>query len=233
MTVLIRSFSFLLLVTGFAALLSGCAKPTIAEIKDIPPADKPLPQPQTEETATLVVAGGCFWCTEIIFEELKGVKSVVSGYAGGTKDDAKYGLVAAGRTDHAESIEITYDPDVISYTKLLEIFFAVHDPTQLNRQDPDVGRQYRSAIFFASDEEKATAKAYIEKLNDSQVFDKPIATTLEPLKQFYPAEEYHQDYVARYLENPSGDFHVSYVRAYSLPKLEKFRKQFKELRKKQ
>jgi len=169
-----------------------------------------------------VLAGGCFWCTEAVFEQLKGVKSVVSGYAGGRAQTARYDVVSSGRTDHAEAIEITYDPAKISYGKLLKVFFSVaHDPTQLNRQGPDHGRQYRSAVFYSSGEQKKVAEAYIKQLTAAGVFSDPIVTELEPLDKFYPAEEYHQDFVAR---NPAQ----GYVRAYALPKVQKTKKAFRE-----
>ncbi len=170
--------------------------------------------------AQAVFAGGCFWCTEAVFEQLDGVADVTSGYAGGTAADADYRTVSSGRTDHAEAIRITYDPARITYEKLLEVFFTVaHDPTQLNRQGPDTGRQYRSAVFYANDAEKAAAEAYIQKLQKSGKFDRPIVTTLEPLDAFYPAESYHQDYVRLHPGDP-------YVRINALPKVEKARQRF-------
>lgn len=169
-----------------------------------------------------VLAGGCFWCTEAVFEQLKGVKSVVSGYAGGTERTAHYDVVSSGSTDHAEAIEITYDPAKISYGKLLKVFFSVaHDPTQLNRQGPDHGRQYRSALFYSDGEQKRVAEAYIKQLTEAGVFSDPIVTELEPLDKFYPAEQYHQDFVVR---NPAQ----GYVRAYALPKVRKVKKSFRE-----
>lgn len=177
--------------------------------------DAPATQPQSR---TAVFAGGCFWCTEAVFEQLEGVTNVVSGYAGGTADDANYEVVSAGQTKHAEVIQITYDPAAIQYGKLLQVFFdTAHDPTQLNAQGPDRGTQYRSAIFYQSDAEKEYAQAYINKLDEAGVFDKPIATTLEPLDAFYPAEQYHQDFVKL---NPNH----GYVRAQAIPKVEKTRK---------
>jgi len=157
-----------------------------------------------QSSAQVVLAGGCFWCTEAVFEAVPGVSDVVSGYAGGTKEDADYDKVSAGSTAHAEAIKITYDPSKVSFGNLLKIFFAAaHDPTQLNRQGPDSGKQYRSAIFFADDEQKRVAEAYIKQLSDVKTFDKPIATTLEKLDTFYPAEEYHQDFVKR---NPNHGY---------------------------
>ena len=171
-------------------------------------------------------AGGCFWCTEAVFEELAGVDKVVSGYAGGTAETAKYRVVGEGRTDHAESIEITFDPSRISYGQLLKVFFSVaHDPTQVNRQGPDWGRQYRSAIFFSNAEQKRVADAYIAQLNAAKVFSSPIATQVAPLAKFYVAEDYHQDYVKLNPRQP-------YVVANSLPKVEKVRKTYPDWLKK-
>ncbi len=192
------------------------------------PAHAPIPatdfSPAVNEAghATAVFAGGCFWCTEAVFEQLKGVSDVVSGYAGGTAETAEYKAVSAGRTDHAEVIQITFDPQAITYAELLKVFFTVaHDPTQLNRQGPDHGKQYRSAVFYQSPEEKAAVKAYIAQLEDAKVYADPIVTTLEPLDAFYPAEQYHQDYVKH---NPAQP----YVRYNALPKVEKVREKFPE-----
>ena len=170
-----------------------------------------------------VFAGGCFWCTEAVFEQLEGVTAVVSGYAGGREDTADYRKVSSGATDHAEVIKITYHPDQITYGQLLKVFFTVaHDPTQVDRQGPDVGRQYRSAIFYQDEQEKQAAAAYIQQLEESNLFSKPIATTLEPLDAFYPAEDYHQDYVKH---NPGN----GYVRYNALPKVDKVRAKFPEI----
>jgi len=170
--------------------------------------------------ATAVFAGGCFWCTEAVFEQLEGVTEVVSGYAGGSAQTANYNAVSAGRTDHAEAIRITFDPQKIRYAELLKVFFTVaHDPTQLNRQGPDVGRQYRSAVFYQSPEEKTAVEAYIAQLREAKVYNDPIVTTLEPLDAFHPAEGYHQDYVK---QNPAQP----YVRFNALPKVEKVREKF-------
>ncbi len=186
-----------------------------------------FPDPKTDLEAvgaehSIVLAGGCFWCTEAVFEQLNGVKNVVSGYAGGTADTARYDAVSAGGTRHAEAIRITYDPSKISYGALLKVFFSVaHDPTQLNRQGPDWGKQYRSAVFYASADEKKVAQAYIAQLTEARIFDKKIVTTLEPLEKFYPSEEYHQDYVAR---NPMQP----YVLMNARPKVNKVRKEYAE-----
>src|SRR5579859_2081728 len=175
---------------------------------------------------TAVFAGGCFWCTEAVFEQLAGVDKVVSGFSGGDAASAHYEIVSSGKTNHAESIEITYDPAKITYGTLLKVFFSVaHDPTQLNRQGPDYGRQYRSAIFYKDAEQKRIAEAYIKQLEEAKVFHKPIVTEVAELKGFYPAEEYHQHFVQRHPNHP-------YVVVNALPKLEKLKKQFPGLVKK-
>jgi peptide-methionine (S)-S-oxide reductase len=172
---------------------------------------------------TMVLAGGCFWCVEGVFEQIPGVTDVVSGYAGGSEKEASYETVSSGGTNHAEVVQITYDPAQTSYGKLLKIFFSLaHDPTQLNRQGPDYGKQYRSAIFYANDDEKRVAEAYINQLTEAKVFDDPIVTTLEPLEKFYPAEEYHQDFAQR---NPNQ----GYIRQQALPKIEKTKKAVKDM----
>ncbi|MEM9417838.1 MAG: peptide-methionine (S)-S-oxide reductase MsrA [Planctomycetota bacterium] len=211
-----------MLLTCFAGF--ACSRPSHAAT-DLPAPEVDLQVEASDEpqAAIAVLAGGCFWCTEAVFEELEGVSSVVSGYAGGTEDDANYKGVSAGITDHAEVIAITYDPGVISYGQLLQVFFAVaHNPTHVNRQGNDVGRQYRSAVFFASEDEKRVAEAYIAQLTAANVFDAPIATTLEPLTRFFPAEDYHQNYAALNPRQP-------YVAYTSLPKVDKLRKQFPDL----
>ncbi len=172
---------------------------------------------------TAVFAGGCFWCTEAVFEQLAGVKNVISGYAGGTAEQAHYEMVGSGSTGHAESIQITYDPAKITYGQLLKVFFSVaHDPTQLNKQGPDSGKQYRSAIFYSGAGQKRVAEAYIKQLNDAKVFAKPIATEVTELKKFYPAEAYHQDFVANHPTHP-------YVVVNALPKLDKLKKAYPAL----
>ena len=177
-------------------------------------------------TQTAVLAGGCFWGVEAVFENLKGVTNVVSGYAGGSKNTAHYEMVGSGRTGHAESVQITYDPSQISYGRLLQVYFSVaHDPTELNRQGPDEGTQYRSEIFYSSEDQKRVAEAYIQQLNQAKVFRRAVVTKLEPLAGFYPAEGYHQDFLAR---NPSHP----YIVYNDMPKLSQLKKQFPELTKK-
>ena len=172
---------------------------------------------------TAVLAGGCFWCTEAVFEQVLGVEKVTSGYAGGERKTAHYDLVSAGKTDHAEAIEIVFDAARISYGQILKVFFSVaHDPTQLDRQGPDWGRQYRSAIFWRDAEQKKIAEAYIEQLTAAKTFSKPIVTELNELKEFHAAEGYHQDFVKRNASHP-------YVVVNALPKVKKLSKEFPTL----
>jgi methionine-S-sulfoxide reductase len=169
-----------------------------------------------------ILAGGCFWCTEAAFEQLKGVKSVESGYIGGDASTANYEAVCTGRTGHAEAIRITYDPAQISYDRLLDVFFDAHDPTTLNRQGADVGTQYRSAIFTSDPAEIEAARAKIAELTEGRKFATPIVTTIEPATPFYLAEDYHQDFAA---QNPNHP----YIRGVSYPKVCKVRKQHGDL----
>jgi peptide-methionine (S)-S-oxide reductase len=171
----------------------------------------------SSELATL--AGGCFWCLEAVFEELRGVERVVSGYAGGDTTNPTYEQVCTGTTGHAEVVQVTFDPAVVSYRELLEVFFTIHDPTTPDRQGNDIGTQYRSAIFFHSSEQQAMAKTVIADLTAQQVWDDPIVTEVVPLTVFYPAEEYHQHYFAR---NPTQ----GYCQAIVAPKVARFRKMF-------
>jgi peptide-methionine (S)-S-oxide reductase len=176
------------------------------------------------QTATL--AGGCFWCLEAVYDEIKGVHSVESGYAGGHTDNPSYRDVCNGDTGHAEVVQVHFDPSVVSYRDLLNVFFAIHDPTTLNRQGADVGTQYRSAIFYHDEEQKKIAEELIKDLNTQQIWDRPIVTQVEKLDTFYMAEDYHQEYFAR---NP----YQPYCMAVVAPKVSKFRKHFLELLKKQ
>jgi peptide methionine sulfoxide reductase msrA/msrB len=171
---------------------------------------------------TAVFAGGCFWCTEAVFQELEGVLDVTSGYTGGSKETANYRRVCQGDTGHAESIRITYDPRRITYDKLLDVFFDAHDPTQLDRQGNDVGTQYRSAIFYAGDDERRAAEAKIASLTAKGAFHRPIATTLEPFAEFFPAEQYHQDYVQKHPDEP-------YIQSQAVPKVCKVREKHREV----
>ena len=169
-----------------------------------------------------VFAGGCFWCTEAVFDELRGVESVVSGYAGGTTKNPTYEQVCSGQTGHAEVIKIEFDPSLISFRDLMTVFFATHDPTTLNRQGNDTGTQYRSAIFYANEEQKQQAAAFIQELEAAQAFKSPVVTTIEPLTEFYPAEDYHQKF---YANNP----YQPYCQYTIPPKLTKLHKQFSQL----
>jgi peptide-methionine (S)-S-oxide reductase len=164
-----------------------------------------------------VLAGGCFWCVEAVYKNLEGVSSVKSGYAGGSAETADYETVSTGTTNHAEAVEVLYDPSRISYGQILKVFFSIaHDPTQLNRQGPDTGRQYRSAVFYVDEEQKRVVDAYIDQLNKAHVFDAPIVTEVTPLKAFFEAETYHQDYAARNPSNP-------YIVYNAQPKVTKLR----------
>jgi peptide-methionine (S)-S-oxide reductase len=172
---------------------------------------------------TAVLSGGCFWGVQGVFQHVRGVERVVAGYAGGEKATAQYETVSSGNTGHAESVKITFDPALISYGQILQIAFSVvHDPTQLNRQGPDVGTQYRSAIFYDDDNQKHIAQAYIAQLDQSHAFPRPIVTRVDALRGFYPAEDYHQDYL---IHNPTQP----YIALYDIPKIENFRKTFPEL----
>ena len=165
------------------------------------------------------LAGGCFWCLEAIFNELRGVEKVVSGYSGGTVPDPSYQEVCTGTTGHAEAVQITYDPRIISFKELLEVFFTIHDPTSLNRQGADVGTQYRSVIYYHTQEQKEIAKEVIANIEAEKIWDAPIVTEITQFKAFYPAENYHQEY---FLHNPGQP----YCRVVIEPKVAKFRKQF-------
>jgi len=176
-----------------------------------------LNQGKYTEVATLT--GGCFWCLEAVFAELKGMDKVVSGYTGGKVANPSYHEVCTGKTGHAEAVQITFDPGVISYKEILEVFFQIHDPTTLNRQGADVGTQYRSAIFYHNDEQKAIAEQMIKELNAAKVWKSPIVTEVKPLVAFYPAEDYHQDYFSQNTSQP-------YCQVIIAPKLAKFRKHY-------
>ena len=197
---MIRSFLLCFIMAGFFIL-----SPAYADA------------PRTE---TVVLAGGCFWGVEAVFEHTKGVTNVVSGYAGGAADTAQYDIVSTGTTGHAESVQVTYDPAQVSLDQLLDIYFKVaHNPTELNFQGPDHGTQYRSAIFFATPEQKKVAGDKIAALTQAHAFDAPIVTALEPLEKFYPAEEYHQDFAARNPQHP-------YIVRHDAPKVENLKKAF-------
>jgi peptide-methionine (S)-S-oxide reductase len=166
-----------------------------------------------------VLGGGCFWCTEAVFSQIKGVEKVEPGYSGGKLENPTYEQVSTGKTGHAEVVQITFDPDVISYKEILEIFFSTHDPTTLNRQGPDVGTQYRSVIFHRNEQQKAITEQVIKEMSEANVWEKPIVTQLEPLRMFYPAEDYHKDYFKRHPEQ-------AYCTLVIAPKLAKLREHY-------
>lgn len=212
-----------ILVTSLLAATPGCktANAIAGSALPNPVIDAPLAATKGEQTA--VVAGGCFWGVQAVFEHVKGVISVRAGYSGGDADTAHYEMVSAGNTGQAESVRIKYDPSRISYGQLLKVYFAVaHDPTELNRQGPDTGPQYRSAIFFSTEEQKKIADAYIAQLNKAGVFKRPIVTQVVALKAFYEAEAYHQDYAVNHPDEP-------YIAINDLPKVTELRKQLPEL----
>ena len=216
-TALFLGSAFLILGTSLACNSANASATTIPN----PVLDVPLTSVKGEQTA--VLAGGCFWGVEAVFEHVKGVIKVTSGYSGGAADTAQYGTVSTGETGHAESVRIVYDPSQISYGQLLKVFFSVaHDPTELNRQGPDTGTQYRSAIFYGSEEQQRIAEAYIDQLNKAKVFGAPIVTKVTALRSFYEAESYHQDYLEHHPDEP-------YIVFNDLPKVENLRKHFPEL----
>lgn len=208
----------LLIILCSLLVLSSCAQ---GQNKPKDQKSAPLKTAASHEgLAVATFASGCFWCTEEAAEQLKGVEDVVSGYTGGTTANPTYEEVSSGTTGHAEAVQLYYDPQVISYQTLLKAFFAAHDPTTLNRQGADVGTQYRSAIFYRTPQEKAQIEAYIQQLNASRAFQAPIVTQVVPFKEFFPAEDYHQDFYRHNPDNP-------YMKAVSEPKLEKFKKEMK------
>jgi len=220
----VRTFSFLqvfllsLMLSGGVACVAGNAAEAAFPR---PAADAPIAAAHGEQTA--VISGGCFWGIQAVFQHVKGVISATSGYSGGSKLTAEYEVVSTGATGHAESVKIVYDPAQITYGGLLKIFFSVaHDPTQLNRQGPDTGSQYRSAIFYDSDEQKRIAEAYIAQLDQAKVFRHPIVTQVVPLKAFYPAEAYHQNYATLHPDDP-------YIFYNDAPKVAHLRQQFPDL----
>jgi len=208
----------MILITLLIITVTGC-KQTSSQNQENEKANMNQVNDSKLETATF--GSGCFWCTEAIFERIKGVTSVVSGYAGGKVDNPSYEEICTGKTGHAEVIQIKFDSAVVSYDELLEIFWKTHDPTTLNRQGADVGTQYRSVIFYHNDEQKEKAESYKTELNKAKIWEDPIVTEISPLKNFYSAEKYHQDY---YEQNPNQGY-CSFV---ITPKIEKFEKVFKD-----
>ncbi len=214
-----NAFSTAILLGG--ALLTLLPPSAAAARFPDPPATEGIPATATTETA--VFAGGCFWGVDGVFKNVKGVSKVVSGYSGGAKSTAHYEIVSTGTTGHAESVQITFDPKQVTFGQLLKVYFSVaHDPTELNRQGPDSGTQYRSAIFYTSDEQKRIAESYVAELNSAHVFRRPIVTQIVPLNAFYPAEAHHQNYLALHPDQP-------YIAINDLPKVENLRKHYPEL----
>jgi peptide-methionine (S)-S-oxide reductase len=202
----------------------ACTSVSAAVSLPSPTVDEPLAPAKGERTA--VVAGGCFWGIEAVFDHVKGVKSAVSGYSGGAAGTAQYEVVSTGTTGHAESVKITYDPSQISFGQLLKIYFSVAtDPTELNRQGPDTGTQYRGVIFYADAEQQKVAQAYIDQLDQAKAFSHKIVTQVVPLKAFYKAEDYHQDYAEHHPDQP-------YIMYNDLPKVDHLKQQFPDLYKK-
>jgi len=219
---LLAPFALAAIIVGAAAWQPWATSATAEEAVVVPaPAVDVQPGLRTAEVA--VLAGGCFWGVQGVFQHVEGVTRAVSGYAGGEADTANYQMVGRGTSGHAESVEVTYDPSKISYGKILQIYFSVaHDPTELNYQGPDMGSQYRSAIFPTNDEQERVAKAYIAQLDQARVYRDAIATTIEPGRAFYPAEDYHQDYLTL---NPTAP----YIVFNDLPKIENLKRLFPEL----
>jgi len=225
---------FTVLLIGIALLTAvscsrvGTSIETVAaETKDNPANTPPIVSTTPAKTAkgeqTAFFAGGCFWGVEAVFEHIKGVRVVTSGYSGGTKQTADYETVSGGETGHAEAVKVIYDPAQVSYEQLLKVFFSVaHDPTELNRQGPDTGTQYRSAIFYSNDEQKRLAENYVAELTKTKTFAKPIVTQIVALDEFYKAEDYHQDYLVRHPNEP-------YIIMHDQPKVENLRKLFPDL----
>jgi peptide-methionine (S)-S-oxide reductase len=210
-------------LTALVLITSACTQLPAVDLSHFPSPAMDQDPSTAKGKQTAVLSGGCFWCTEAVFEQLAGVTEVTSGYAGGTANEAHYEMVGSGKTNHAESVRITFDPSKITYGTILKVFFSVaHDPTTKDRQGPDWGRQYRSAIWYKDAEQEKVARAYIQQLTEAKTFKAPIVTEVSPLKAFYPAEDYHQHYVTNHPSNP-------YVVVNSIPKLEKLRKAYPEL----
>src|SRR3974390_579769 len=222
-----RTLYFLLAAVLFAAVF---VLPSVRSSTGSPASNTAFPKPALDDSIAqakgqqiAVVSGGCFWGVQAVFEHVRGWASAASGYAGGTEDTAHYEMVGTGQTGHAESVKVIFDPSQITYGQLLMVFFSVaHNPTELNKQGPDWGSQYRSSVFYSSEGQKRIAEAYITQLNAAKVYSQKIVTVVVPLKEFYPAEEYHQDYVKHHPNNP-------YIMINDLPKLSSLKKQFPEL----
>ncbi len=213
--------TILLLVTGSCQSKTKTPQPPGEPVAQ---AEK-LSDSELQQYETAYFASGCFWCVEAIFESVKGVREAVSGYAGGSEENPTYEQVSYGKTTHAEAIEVYYDPEVISFFELVQVFFGSHDPTTLNRQGPDRGPQYRSIAFYKNDEQKQIIEAYIKALDDNKVYSEPIVTEIEPFTVFWKAEEYHQDYERKHPDN-------SYITNVSIPRLNRFKQNFPKYLKK-
>ena len=220
-TLTTRFIITVLAIVVLAVTLRGAASQAEnARVVPLPAVDQPA---GTRSSEIAVLAGGCFWGVQSVYQHVKGVTGAVSGYAGGEQSTAEYERVTTGRTGHAESVQVTFDPRVITYGRILQLFFSVvHDPTQLNRQGPDVGTQYRSAIFPMNPEQGNVAKAFIAQLNQARTFDAAIVTKIEPSRSFYPAEAYHQDFLER---NPTHP----YIMINDLPKIDNLKRMFPDL----
>lgn len=227
---MLKIFGVLVLAISFGGFLfyginraADVSVKTAAKNTDSVSSTLPTPADGKDNLQTAVFSGGCFWGVEAVFEHVKGVKDVTSGYSGGAKETADYETVSEGASGHAESVKVVFDPAQVSYAQLLKVFFAVaHDPTELNRQGPDTGTQYRSAIFYAGDEQKKIAADYIAELTKAKAFPRPIVTEIALLKSFYAAEDYHQNYLARHPNQP-------YIVVNDQPKVENLSKQFPDL----
>jgi peptide-methionine (S)-S-oxide reductase len=216
----IRSIARLLPISILLITIACHASSAAVKLPN-PTADEPLSKSKSAET--VVLAGGCFWGIQAVFEHVKGVSSATAGYSGGSASTAQYETVSTGQTGHAESVKVVYDPSQVSFGQILKVFFSVaHDPTELNRQGPDEGTQYRSVIFYASEDQRRIAQAYFDQLNGAKVFARPILTQIAALKAFYPAEGYHQDYAERHPNEP-------YIAINDLPKLDHLKQTLPEL----
>jgi peptide-methionine (S)-S-oxide reductase len=218
-----RHFGSALLLSLVLAAAGPIAAQAAGPATPIPPPTVDAPASNAPGLQSVVLAGGCFWGVQAVFQHTRGVTQALSGYAGGAKEDASYEIVSSGRTGHAEAVHVTFDPQQISLGRILQIYFSVaHDPTQLNRQGPDEGTQYRSAIFYKDSSQKALAEGYIAQLNKTGAFKRPIVTRIDPLAGFYAAEAYHQDYATLHPNN-------SYIRYNDLPKVENLKQHYSEL----
>jgi peptide-methionine (S)-S-oxide reductase len=220
MSLFLKAFLFTLVGVAIACSVAKSST-NMVDLRELVPAS--TPDAASKGLQKVVFAGGCFWGIQGVFEHVKGVKSAVSGYSGGEKETAEYEKVSTGTTGHAESVEVTFDPAVVTYQQLLYVFFSVaHDPTELNFQGPDHGTQYRSAIFYTDDDQKKTALAFIDAINKSKVFSKPVVTQVVPFKAFYAAEDYHQDYLVHHPDDP-------YIVYNDIPKVAALKEKFPDL----